>query len=299
MSARPGDGPVGVLPDLPPGSLRRLARRALAEDVGRGDWTTALVVPHGRTARALIVSRGPGVVAGLDVCAAVFEGAGRNVAFEALAGDGTRVAAGTLVARIEGPAAALLGAERTALNFLQRLSGIATLTARAVAAVAGTACRITDTRKTTPGLRLLEKRAVHAGGGLAHRLGLDDGILIKDNHLVLAGPAAAAVRRARAGAPAGLRVEVEIDRLDDLEAVIEAGAEVVLLDNMGIDEVAEAVRRAAGRVVLEASGGIGLEQLAAFAATGVDRIALGCLTHSAPALDLSLEVEVVGLPVSR
>ena len=204
-----------------------------------------------------------------------------------------------MVARIAGPAAALLAAERTALNFLQRLSGIATLTAQAVAAVAGTACRITDTRKTSPGLRLLEKRAVRAGGGLPHRLGLDDGILIKDNHLVLAGPPAAAVRRARAAAPGGMRIEVEIDRLDDLEAVIEAGAEIVLLDNMTVTEVGEAVRRAAGRVVLEASGGIDLEDLAAYAATGVDRIALGCLTHSAPALDLGFDLEPAGLPVSR
>jgi len=294
-----GEGPVAPLPELPAGTLRRLAHRALAEDLGRGDWTTAVVVPSGRQARALIVSRAAGVVAGLDICKAVFEAAGGGLDFEALAGEGDRVRSGTMVVRIAGPAAPLLAAERTALNYLQHLSGIATLTARAVAAVAGTSCRITDTRKTTPGLRLLEKRAVCAGGGVPHRLGLDDGILIKDNHLVLAGPPAAAVRRARAAAPVGMRIEIEIDRLDDLEGVIEAGAGIVLLDNMTVAEVATAVRSAAGRVVLEASGGIALEQLADYAATGVDRIALGCLTHSAPALDLGLDLEVAGVPVSR
>lgn len=274
-------------------TITRLVAAFIAEDVGRGDITTQALIAPDLTGTARIETRGPCVLAGIDVARACFAATGgAAMIFEALAGDGDRLEAGAVVARVTGPLGAILSAERTALNLMQRMSGVATLTARYVDAVAGTPARIVDTRKTTPGLRLLEKYAVRAGGGDNHRFGLDDGILIKDNHLAaLGGDISEAVARARAGAPHGLRVEVEVGDLDMLDAAMAAGADVVLLDNMDPAMVAQAVARAGGKVILEASGGITLDNVRAYAMAGVDLISVGALTHSAPAVDLALEVE--------
>ncbi len=295
-AAEPGRGTgAGGATPLPP-HVRDTVRRALAEDLGRGDATTAAVLAPGQTGRARLVARGDLVLAGGPVLEEVFRQVDESLAVRLLHPDGARLEAGNTVAWIEGRCAAILQGERTALNFLQRLCGIATLPARAVAAAAGTRAQVMDTRKTTPGLRWLEKEAVRAGGGRSHRHGLDDGILIKDNHIACAGGSPAeAVRRARSAGPPLLRVEVEIERLADLEPVLAAGADVVLLDNLPPAQVSEAVGQAAGRAVLEASGGITLETIPAYAATGVDRISLGFLTHSAPAADLSLEMDLDSL----
>jgi nicotinate-nucleotide pyrophosphorylase (carboxylating) len=231
------------------------------------------------------------VICGLPVAAAVFAEAGDVKWFPEIV-EGARVDPGVVLARIEGPLRSILTGERTALNILQRLSGVATLTSRFVESVAGSRARIVDTRKTTPGLRVLEKYAVAVGGASNHRFGLDDGILVKDNHVAAAGGVGEATRRALEGAPLGLRVEVEVRDLDELEEAIEAGANIVLLDNMQPDEVASAVERASGRVLLEVSGGITLDSVSAYAATGIDLISVGALTHSAPAVDLALEVEL-------
>lgn len=273
---------------------------ALAEDLGAGDLTTQAVVPDGARARARIEQRAPGVVAGLGVAQAVFERIDPSVAFEALAPEGEWREPGVL-AEISGAAASILAGERVALNFLGRLSGVATLTARYVQAVEGTGARILDTRKTTPGLRELEKQAVRAGGGVSHRSGLYDAILVKENHAALAGGVGEATRRAleaaRERSPAGGRspadrggvtVEVECATLAEVEAALAAGVARVLLDNMGVDELRQAVELAAGRTELEASGGITLDSVRAVAETGVDYISVGALTHSAPALDVSL-----------
>jgi nicotinate-nucleotide pyrophosphorylase (carboxylating) len=257
--------------------VHELIDRALAEDVGEGDLTTQILVPPDAQATARIVQKEPGVVAGLEVAAAVFARFG--VRFEP---------ARDVVARVSGPAAGILTAERTALNFLGRLSGIATLTARYAAAVAGTGARILDTRKTTPGLRELEKAAVAAGGGSNHRMGLYDAVMIKENHARAAGGLAAATRRAVAEAPEGVEVCVECETPEDVDIAIEAGARRLLLDNMTPAELIESVARAGGVATLEASGGITLENVREFAETGVDYISVGALTHSAPALDLSL-----------
>jgi len=256
----------------------QLIELALAEDVGDGDITTRILVPPDAQATARIVRREPGVVAGLDVAAAVFERF--DVALEPGEGD--------VVARLEGPAAGILTAERTALNFLGRLSGIATLTARYVEAVAGTGAQILDTRKTIPGLRALEKAAVVAGGGTNHRMGLYDAIMVKENHARAAGGLAEATRKAIAEGPYGVEVCVECETGDEVDLAITCGARRLLLDNMSLDELREAVERAAGRAQLEASGGITLENVRGVAETGVDFISVGALTHSAPALDFSL-----------
>jgi len=254
-----------------------LIDRALAEDVGDGDLTTRILVPPDVRATARIEQREPGVIAGLDVAAAVF--ARFDVQLEP---------AKDVVARLAGPAAGILTAERTALNFLGRLSGIATLTARYVKAVEGTGVQILDTRKTTPGLRKLEKAAVAAGGGTNHRMGLYDAVMIKENHAAIAGGLAAATRKAVAEAPEGVEVCVECETPEDVEIAVEAGARRLLLDNMGPADLIECVARAGGRVRLEASGGITLDNVREIAETGVDYISIGALTHSAPALDLSL-----------
>jgi nicotinate-nucleotide pyrophosphorylase (carboxylating) len=273
-----------------PEALEQLAREALAEDVGSGDVTSEGVVGEAATARAAILVKRPGVVCGLDAAAAVFRAVDPDVSFEALAADGDRIDdVPADVAHIEGPARALLTGERTALNLLGRLSGIATLTRRYVDAVGGTGAEILDTRKTTPGLRGLEKHAVRCGGGRNHRFGLDDGILIKDNHLRLAGGVRAAVERIRATATE-LEVEVEAETLDDVREAIAAGADIVLLDNMPPSELREAVALVDGRARLEASGGVTLETVRRIAETGVDYVSVGALTHSAPALDVSMEV---------
>ena len=268
--------------------VERIVRWALAEDIGHGDLTTDLTVEPGAMAKAHIVAKQDLVLSGLQAARLAFTLVDQAVEFEAAAGDGDRLATGDVVARMSGPAASILTAERAALNFLIHLSGVATLTARFVELLQGGRARLVDTRKTTPGHRVLEKAAVRHGGGFNHRFGLYDGILIKENHIQAAGSITAAVTRARTGAPHTIKVEVEIESLDQLEEALAAGAEAILLDNMNPDQMREAVRRTAGRALLEASGGVSLESAAAIAATGVDLISCGALTHSAPAADLSL-----------
>jgi nicotinate-nucleotide pyrophosphorylase (carboxylating) len=263
---------------------------ALAEDVGAGDLTTIAVVPEGARAVARIEQRAPGVPFGLAVAEAVFHRLDPELRFTALAPEGRWRDPGPL-AEIEGAAAPILTAERTALNLLGRLSGVATLTARFVEAVAGTGVRILDTRKTTPGMRALEKDAVRAGGGTSHRAGLHDAILVKENHAATAGGVGAAARRALANAPAGVLVEVECATLAELEDALAAGVPRILLDNMDLADLRRAVELTAGRAELEASGGVTLDTVRAIAETGVDFISIGALTHSAPALDLSLIFE--------
>jgi nicotinate-nucleotide pyrophosphorylase (carboxylating) len=272
---------------------RELVARALLEDLGAGDVTAEAVVPEDATGRATISQRAPGVLFGIDVAAEVFRQAGAGE-LEAVAAESEwRDEVPAEVARAEGPARALLAAERTALNLLAHLSGVATLTARFVAAIEGTGARILDTRKTTPGLRALEKAAVAAGGGTNHRMGLYDAILIKENHAALAGGVGEAVRRAREAQPE-LPIEVECRDLDEVRQGAEAGADRLLLDNMTPAELQEAVsaaRRGNGPE-LEASGGVTLETVAEIAASGVDFVSVGALTHSAPALDLSMTVAI-------
>jgi nicotinate-nucleotide pyrophosphorylase (carboxylating) len=279
-----------LLVPFPSGHLEDLAARALAEDLGGGDVTSRAVIPTGLAGRGIIRAGEPLVLAGTAIAAAVLERADPALRVTFAHADGARLPGGEIVAEIEGNCRSILAAERTALNFLQHLSGIATLAARAVAAIRGSGATLLDTRKTTPGLRLLEKAAARAGGMQSHRSGLDDGVLIKDNHVALCGSAAEAVSRARAAWPRPRTVEVELDTLDELDAVIEAGADIVLLDNLPPEQLSRAVRLADDRVVLEASGGITLDSLPAYAASGVHRISVGFVTHSAPAVGLSLEL---------
>jgi nicotinate-nucleotide pyrophosphorylase (carboxylating) len=280
---------------LPSPNLPALAAAWLAEDIGRGDVTTQAVVPPSVDGRARLEAREGCIVAGMDVAAACFEivaeEARRPVEFKAIVGDGGEADAGDVIARIEGALAPILTAERTALNLLARLCGVATMTRRYVEAVAGSGARIVDTRKTTPGLRGLQKYAVRVGGGSNHRFGLDDGVLIKDNHLHAAGGVVEALRRARAAVPHGLRIEVEVASLDELDEAIGEGADAILLDNMTPEMVAEAVERVDGRALLEVSGGINLATVRSYALTGVDLISVGALTHSAPSIDVALELE--------
>ena len=264
-------------------------RRALLEDVGSGDVTTTLVVPEAARARAKLVARQEGVVAGLDVAAEVFREVDPDVAFERLAEEGQKVLPGQDLAEVEGFARSILMAERTALNFLGRMSGIATLTRRFVDAVAGTSARILDTRKTAPGLRSLDKLAVLRGGGANHRLGLYDMVLIKDNHVDIVGSLAEAVRRVSSSRN-NLEIEVEARSLEDVRTALQAGVRRILLDNMGVATMKQAVDIARGRARLEASGNVTLSNVRQIAETGVDDISIGGLTHSAPVLDISLEL---------
>ena len=266
-----------------------LVARALSEDLGAGDVTTAAVVDEDARASAVIALKEDGVVYGLRVAELAFRALDPRVGSQRQVTEGVWVDPGPVL-ELAGAARALLGAERTALNFLQRLSGIATLTARYVRAVAGTGVRILDTRKTTPGMRALEKAAVRAAGGVNHRAGLHDAILIKENHVALAGGVGEAVRRAQAASPA-LPVQVECRSLAEVDAALGAGAPRLLLDNMTPERLREAVERVGARATLEASGGVTLENIEAIAATGVEFISVGALTHSAPALDLSLTME--------
>jgi nicotinate-nucleotide pyrophosphorylase (carboxylating) len=276
--------------------IERLVATALAEDLDeRGDVTTAATVPESTVARAAMVARADGVIAGLAAVCATFEAVDPRLAVELCAADGDRVRAGQVVLSVRGCARSVLTAERTALNLVTHASGIATLTARYVAQVAGTGVVIRDTRKTLPGLRALAKAAVAAGGGENHRLSLSDGLLVKDNHVAAAGGVTRATRAALAAA-AGAEVQVEVDALDELEEALAAGARSVLLDNFSLDATREAVLRCRAcpePVFVEASGGVRSEVIAAIAATGVDAIAVGALTHSAPALDLGLDVTLV------
>jgi nicotinate-nucleotide pyrophosphorylase (carboxylating) len=269
--------------------LEAVVRQALAEDIGAGDLTTQATVPPGTRARARITQKQEGVLFGLDAAELAFALLDARVATERLAPEATWREGGPVL-EVEGDAAALLGAERTALNLLQRLSGVATLTARYVEAIAGTGARLLDTRKTTPGLRLLEKAAVVAGGGHNHRVGLFDAILIKENHIAMAGGVGEAVRKARAASP-GVLVEVEARTEADVGEALEAGAPRILLDNMAPETMRAIVARVGGRAELEASGNVTLATIRAVAETGVDFISVGALTHSAPALDLSLLLE--------
>ncbi len=270
-----------------------VVRAALLEDLGRGgDLTTDAIVDPQRRATARIVARRSGIVAGVPFAALAFRLLDDDVAIAARTAEGERVDAGGTVAEIEGRARAILTGERTALNILSRLSGIATATRKLVDLVAETHAKIADTRKTTPGLRALERYAVACGGGTNHRFGLDDAILIKDNHLALAGSVRAAIAATRALAGHTIKIEVEVDNLDQLREALEAPIDAVLLDNMAPSQLGEAVRIVDGRVVTEASGGVTEANVAEIARTGVDVISVGALTHSAPALDFSLEVSV-------
>lgn len=272
-----------------------LIRRALAEDAPWGDVTSEVFLPADARATALLVPREPGILSGIEVFGRVFELAGDSEV-ELLAADGSRFAPGDVLARVTGSARAVLRAERVALNLAQRMSGIATLTSRYVEAVAGTAARIADTRKTTPGLRMLERQAVRDGGGHNHRNSLSDAVLAKDNHLaVLAAagiPIDEAIRRARARLGHTVHVEVEVDRLEQIEPVVAAGVDTIMLDNFTIVQLREGVRLVAGRAMVEASGGVSIDTVAAIAGTGVDVISVGALTHSARALDLGLDIEI-------
>jgi nicotinate-nucleotide pyrophosphorylase (carboxylating) len=268
-----------------------LVRAALLEDIGHGgDLTTDAIVPPDRMARARVVARGPGIVAGVGVATLAFRLLDASVEIDVAVNDGKPVRAGECVAEIHGRARAVLTGERTALNFLCRLSGIATATRGLVELVAGTRARVADTRKTTPGMRALEKYAVRCGGGANHRFGLDDAVLVKDNHRALAGSIHAAVAAVRARIGHVVKVEVEVDTLEQLRAALEEPIDAVLLDNMTPEQLTQAVRLVNRRVLTEASGGVTPETILAIARTGVDLISVGWLTHSAPALDVGLDV---------
>ena len=277
---------------LPPEALA-LIDAALAEDVGPGDFTTLWTVPEERRAQARIVARSAGVIAGSEVAVEVFRRVDSSLEVSVEAPDGTAVEPGDVAMTVRGSARAILTAERTALNFLQRLSGVATVTRRYVRAVEGTGARVIDTRKTTPGMRALEKAAVVAGGGTNHRFGLHDMVMIKDNHVAAAGGIPAAVEAVRRRNDRGLRVEVETTDLDEVRQALAAGVDRIMFDNMSVPQMREAValvRAADPRPETEASGGITLETIGVYAATGVDFVSVGALTHSAPALDLSLQL---------
>ena len=271
--------------------LVELVRRALTEDIGEGDVTSAATVPEGTRARATIVQKQDGVIFGIEAAVLAFRLLADDTVVAQVGPEGEWREAGALVLAVCGDARALLAGERTALNFLGRLSGVATMTARAVAALAGTGARVLDTRKTTPGLRALEKAAVAAGGGTNHRAGLYDAILIKENHIAVAGGIGAAVAAARERAPA-LALEVEVRDGDEIEQALAAGAPRLLLDNMSVEELRAAVAQVGGRAELEASGGVTLDTLRAVGSTGVDFVSMGALTHSPAALDLSLRLEL-------
>jgi nicotinate-nucleotide pyrophosphorylase (carboxylating) len=271
--------------------IDRIVAAALAEDVGPGDVTSLATVPPETPGSAVFLVKAPGTLAGMPVLERVYGHVDPRVAVHSLAGDGEAVAPGMRIARVEGPARALLTGERVALNFLQHLSGIATRTAALVRLVEGTGARIVDTRKTVPGMRALAKYAVRMGGGRNHRFGLYDGILIKDNHIRAAGGIRAAVERSRSLAPHMLRVEVEAETLDQVREALEVQADVVMLDNMDLDTLREAVQLCKGRTLTEASGGIDEQTIRAIAEAGVDLISAGALTHSVTALDISLDWE--------
>ena len=271
-------------------ALDRLIEQALMEDIHTGDITTLALLPEPRQAAARLVAKESFVLAGLDLAARVFTILDPSVRVEKQFEDGARIAEGNILARISGDASMLLQGERVALNLLQRMCGIATLASHYVEAVKGTKARVVDTRKTTPGLRALEKYAVRAGGAVNHRTGLYDGILIKENHIAAAGGITEAVSRARAYIPHTLKIEIETETLPQVDEALAAGADIIMLDNMSLDEMREAVARINGRAVVEASGGVNLDTVRGIAETGVDEISVGALTHSARSLDVSLEL---------
>ncbi|MBM7505341.1 carboxylating nicotinate-nucleotide diphosphorylase [Agromyces aurantiacus] len=276
--------------------IERVVLMALDEDAPWGDLTGETLIPEVATATAELVAREPGVFSGARVVEAAFRLVDPRIAVEVPTADGGRFAAGDVLARVQGPARGILRAERVALNLVQRMSGVATLTARYVDAVAGTRARIVDTRKTTPGLRSLERQAVRDGGGRNHRRSLSDAIMAKDNHLAVltasGADLATALREARDRMPHTAHLEVEVDRVDQIEPVLAGGADTIMLDNFTLDELREGVALIDGRAIVEASGGVNLDTVAAIAATGVDVISVGALTHSARALDLGLDVVI-------
>ena len=271
-------------------AVRKIVEAALAEDIGAGDITSALTVPSDARVGGEMIARESGVLAGMPVAVMTFMIADSTISVSPNLEDGQAFAEGQSLASISGPARGILAAERVALNFVQRMSGIATRTARFVELVKGTKARIVDTRKTTPGLRALEKYSVRVGGGHNHRFGLSDGVLIKDNHIIAAGGVTVAVTAAKANAPHTLKVEVEVQTPDQLDEAIKAGADAVLLDNMSLDTIREAVRRAEGKVILEVSGGVTEENVRRIAETGIDVISVGALTHSVQAVDIALDL---------
>jgi len=273
-------------------AVARLIATALEEDLGRGDVTTLATIPPNRTAQGKITAKADLTIAGLPLVGQILKAVDPAAGVRVLVAEGSAVKKGEVVVELWGNAVALLSAERTILNFLQHLSGVATLTRRFGAAVAGTACKIIDTRKTLPGFRLLDKYAVTQGGGTNHRLGLDDGVLIKDNHIAMCGGVGAAVGQARSRASALLRIEVECTTLAEVQEALDARADIILLDNMATSQISEAVRLVSGRALLEASGNMSLERVREVAETGVDFISVGALTHSAPATDLSMALRV-------
>jgi len=282
-----------LIPPLNPMLIEDVIDRTLAEDLGRaGDITTLATIPASARTRAVIAARERGVIAGNDLAIAAFRRLDQSIRFDTHVADGVSVSKGDVALAIEGPARAILSAERTALNFVGRLSGIASLTARYVEEVKNTKARIVCTRKTTPGLRAFEKHAVRCGGGFNHRFGLDDAILIKDNHIAVAGGVTKALRAAKAFAGHLVKIEIEVDTLDQLDEVIHEGADVVLLDNMTPAQLKDAVVRLKGKMLTEASGGVTLETVAAIAESGVDMISVGVLTHSAKVLDLGLDIAI-------
>lgn len=268
--------------------IERIIRTALEEDIGLGDVTTEVTVTTNSVARAELVAKEDFVLAGIDVAAAVFSFLDADVKFEKIFVDGQSVRKGDVIAWLKGPSAVLLRGERVSLNLLQRMSGIATLTARYVAAVDGTSATIVDTRKTVPGLRALDKYAVRSGGGRNHRIGLFDGVLIKENHSAAAGGISAAIARAKKKLPHTLKIEVETSTLEEVEEALQAGADIIMLDNMTLYDMSRGVDLIAGRALVEASGGVNLERVREIAETGVDIISVGELTHSVKAADISM-----------
>ncbi len=268
--------------------IERIIRTALAEDIGLGDVTTEVTVARDTVARAELVAKEEFTLAGLDVAAEVFRTLDSEISFEKISGDGQTVAKGEVIAWLRGRASILLQGERVALNLLQRMSGIATLTAEYVAEVSGTRATIVDTRKTVPGLRALDKYAVRMGGGRNHRIGLFDGVLIKENHINAAGGIGAAIERARQQLPHTLKIEIETRNLEEVHEALRAGADIIMLDNMSLDEMCRGVELIAGAALVEASGGVNLERVRDIAETGVDIISVGALTHSVRAADISM-----------
>ena len=272
--------------------VNRIITTALEEDIGRGDMTTDFVINADKMVKFSIVAREPMVVSGIPVAYQVMMTVDQEITLEPKIDDGKKAIKGTVLLSGKGRARSVLAAERVALNLLQRMSGIATLTSRYVGQVDGTKAKILDTRKTTPGLRELEKYAVRCGGGFSHRVRLDDGVLIKDNHIAICGSLTEAVKRAKASTPALTKVEVECDTLWQVEEALVAGADVIMLDNMDVAQLREAVAKVAGKVPLEASGGVSLDQIRAIAETGVDFISVGKLTHSASSVDIGLDINI-------
>ncbi|MDO5667871.1 MAG: carboxylating nicotinate-nucleotide diphosphorylase [Alcaligenaceae bacterium] len=279
-----------TIPPLSELLIEPLVRATLLEDLGRaGDITSDAIIPAEVQSELFLVARAEGVLAGLDLARLAFRLVNPEIRFEAMLQDGARLTKGSRIARISGSARAILTAERTALNFLCHLSGVASVTARIAESIAQWGCKVSCTRKTTPLLRTVEKYAVRVGGGQNHRFGLDDAILIKDNHIAIAGGITQAVERARAGVGHMVKIELEVDTLEQLDEALNLGVDVILLDNMSLDELADAVRRIDGRAISEASGGVTPETAVEIAKQGVDLIAIGWLTHSAPILDIGLD----------